>query len=178
MAWEHEVFALLDDLEGQASALWEEEREAELVDRAQAEYAAVTLASRLMASTGTTVALDLPGAGRVEGELARVGDGWCLLTGAAADWVVPMRHVQGVRWASARSVPEVAWSPVHRLGLRSALRRLAEAGVDCVVHLTGPARTEGRLTRIGSDFTEVETTAGEQVLVPCRAIVAVQERRA
>ena len=74
MAWEDELFALFDDLEGQAGALWEEDREAELADRAQAEYAAVTLASRLMASTGTTVSLELPGPGRVEGELRRVGE--------------------------------------------------------------------------------------------------------
>ena len=177
MGWEDELFALFDDLEGQADALWEEDREAELADRAQAEYVAVTLASRLMASTGTTVSLELPGPGRVEGELRRVGEDWCLLAGAAADWVVPLRHVQGVHGASVRSVPELAWSPVHRLGLRSALRRLAEADVTCLLHLTGPTRVEGRVERIGSDFAELRTAAGEPVLVPCAAIVAVQDRR-
>ena len=46
MSWEHELFALFDDLEGQASALWEVDRDAELADRARAEYATVTLASQ------------------------------------------------------------------------------------------------------------------------------------
>ena len=177
MAWEDELFALFDDLEGQASALWEADRDAELADRAQAEYAAVTLAGRLMASTGSTVALDLPGAGRVSGELRRVGQDWCLLAGPAGDWVVPLRHVQAVRGASTRAVPEVAWSPVHRLGLRSALRRLAEGGVSCLLHLAGPVRLEARVERVGADFAEVVTPAGEAVLVPYAVLVAVQDRQ-
>ena len=176
MGWEDELFALFDDLEGQASALWEADREAELADRAQAEYASVTLAGRLMASAGTTVSLELPGVGRVAGELRRVGQDWCLLAGPAGDWVVPLRHVQGVRGASTRAVPEVAWSPVHRLGLRSALRRLAEGGVSCLLHLAGPARLEARVERVGADFVEVVTSGGEPVLVPYAAIVAVQDR--
>ena len=177
MGWEHELFALFDDLEGQASALWEADREAELADRAQAEYAAVTLASRLMASVGTSVALDLPGPGRVAGELRRMGQGWCLLEGPSADWVVPLRHVQAVHDASPRSVPEVAWSPVHRLGLRSALRRLADAQVSCVVHLVGSGRLEAEVERVGEDFAEVRTASGDVRLVPYAAIVAVQDRR-
>ena len=175
MAWEDELFALLDDLEGQAAALWEADREAELADRAQAEYAAVTLASRLMASIGFPVGLDLAGLGRIEGDLQRVGEDWCLLAGGAGSWVVPLRQVLAVHGASSRSVPEVAWSPVHRLGLRSALRRLAEAGERCVVHLADGTRLEVTLGRVGSDFAEVATTAGATVLVPWTALVAVQD---
>ena len=57
MSWEHDLFALLDDLEGQAAAAWEADREAELADRARTEYGTVTLASRLMASRGRDVSL-------------------------------------------------------------------------------------------------------------------------
>ena len=46
-------FALFDDLEQQAESLYAEERDLELADRTRAEYSAVTLASRLMASLGT-----------------------------------------------------------------------------------------------------------------------------
>src|SRR4051812_12227788 len=127
MSWEHELFALFDDLEGQAAAAWEADREAELADRARSEYAAVTLASRLMASRGHDVALELPHLGRLEGRLHRVGEGWCLLSGRGQDWIVPLGAVAVVRGASERSVPEVAWSPVDRLGLRAALRRVADA---------------------------------------------------
>jgi hypothetical protein len=176
MSWELELFAVLDDLEGQASALWEAEREAELVDRARTEYAAVTLASRLMASRGRTVALDLPHLGRIEGSLDRVGDGWCLLGGAGQDWIVPLPAVTAVHGAAERSVPEVAWSPVDRLGLRAALRRVADAGSRCLLHLRDGSRHEARVERVGADFLEVRDTAGGTLLVPYAALVALQRR--
>lgn len=179
MGWEEELFALLDDLEGQASAAWEAEREVELLDRAQAEYAAVTLASRLMASLGSPVTLDLPHVGRVHGVLGRVGEDWCLLGDGVQDWIVPTRHVCLVHSASARSVPEIAWSPVHRLGLRSALRRLADVEQACVVHLGDGTRHEVVVRRVGADFVEASAMAGgAAVLVPYAAIVAVQSREA
>lgn len=179
MAWEHELFALFDDLEGQAAALWEADREAEIADRARAEYASVTLASRLMASRGHDVRLDLPHVGRVEGRLDRVGDGWCLLSGTGQDWIVPLGHVVTAHGCSARSVPEVAWSPVDRLGLRAALRRLAETGARCVVHLADGSWHAGRLERAGADFVECVPDGdapGDPVLVAHAALVAVQSR--
>ena len=53
MAWEEELFAVLDDLEQQAEALYDAEREVDLADRSRAEYQQVTLASRLMATVGS-----------------------------------------------------------------------------------------------------------------------------
>ncbi|GAA1924344.1 hypothetical protein [Nocardioides hwasunensis] len=181
MSWEHELFALFDDLEGQAAAAWEADREAEIADRARAEYAAVTLASRLMATRGRDVALDLPHVGRIEGRLARVGEGWCLLSGSGQDWIVSVRAVAGVRGATERSVPEVAWSPVDRLGLRAALRRLADAEARCLVHLADGRRHEAYVERVGADFLECRTVADagdprEVVLVPYDGLVAVQSR--
>ena len=176
MSWEHELFALLDDLEGQAGAAWEAEREAELADRARTEYGAVTLASRLMASRGETVAIDLPHVGRIEGRLDRVGEGWCLLGGQGQDWIVPLRWIVVVRGASPRSVPEVAWSPVDRLGLRAALRRLADAGARCLVHLSDGSRHEAYVDRVGADFLEAGDGSGGSLLVAYDALVAVQSR--
>jgi hypothetical protein len=138
----------------------------------------VTLASRLMASRGQAVAVDLPHVGRLEGRLDRVGEGWFLLTGRGQDWIVPLRWVVGVRGASARSVPEVAWSPVDRLGLRAALRRLSDAGERCVVHLADGTRREAYVERVGADFMECRGEAGAEppFLVPYDALVAVQRR--
>ena len=55
MSWEHELFALFDDLEGQASALWEVDREAELhlsfTDAAFGVTTAVNLVSDAPCST-------------------------------------------------------------------------------------------------------------------------------
>ncbi|RYC11317.1 hypothetical protein [Nocardioides zhouii] len=176
MSWEHELFALFDDLEGQAAAAWEADREAELADRARAEYGSVTLASRLMASRGRPVALDLPHVGRVEGSLDRVGDGWCLLSGAGQDWIVPLPAVVAVHGASGRSVPEVAWSPVDRLSLRAALRRLADADERCLLHLADGTRLEANVHRVGADFLEARGARSERLLVPYAGLVAVQRR--
>ena len=176
MGWETELFAMFDDLEGQAAALWEADREAELADRARSEYAAVTLASRLMASLDAPVALELPGLGRLEGRLARVGESWCLVCASGQDWIVPLRQALVVHGASERSVPEVAWSPLHRLGLASALRRLADAGTRCLLHTVDGSRHEAYVERVGADFLECRTAADGRVLVPFEGIVAVQSR--
>lgn len=180
MSWEHELFALFDDLEGQATAAWEAEREAELADRARTEYGSVTLASRLMASRGDTVSVDLPHVGRIEGRVDRVGESWVLLGGRGQDWIVPLRWITGVRGARTRSVPEVAWSPVDRLGLRAALRRVADAGARCLVHLADGSRQEIYVERVGADFLECRAAADpsgdDLLLVPYDAVVAVQRR--
>jgi hypothetical protein len=129
-----------------------------------------------MASRGHDVALDLPHLGRVDGRLDRVGDGWCLLGGAGQDWILPLGSVSAVRGTSERSVPEVAWSPVDRLGLRAALRRVADAGARCLVHLLDGSRHEAYVERVGADFLECREPAGGTLLVPYAALVAVQRR--
>lgn len=174
MGWEDELFALFDDLEGRAAALYDAERGPELADRSRAEYRQVTLASRLMASGGAEVTLDVLGVGAVAGRLERVADGWCLVTGAAQDWIVVASAIAAVHAAADRSVPEVAWSPVARLGLGSALRRLAESGERCVLHLRDGSARDGVLRRVGRDFVEVRTGSDRVLLVGFDALAAVQ----
>ena len=70
MSWEEDLFALFDELEGQAEALYDAERAPELADRSRAEYQQVTLASRLMAEVGASIHLevvDRPMLGRKDG---------------------------------------------------------------------------------------------------------------
>ena len=140
----------------------------------------MSVASRLMASAGSEIAFDLLGLGRVEGVLSRVGESWCLISASGQDWVIPLRHVLTVHGASDRSVPEVAWSPVDRLGLRAALRRVADAGARCVVHLVDGTRQEAYVERVGADFLECRAAADpsgdDLLLVPYDAVVAVQSR--
>ena len=175
MSWEEEVFALLDDLEQQAEALYAAERDADLADRSRAAYREVTLASRLMATVGDEVRLDVTGVGVIAGVLERVGEGWCLVSGPAQDWVVPLSAVTSVIGTADRSVPEVAWSPVTKLGLGSALRRIADTGERCVLHLRDGTTYDGLPRRIGADFVEV-TVAERTVLVAFDALAAVQSR--
>ncbi len=178
MGWDERLFDLLDDLEGQAEALYAAERDAELADRSRAEYASVTLAARLMASVGRPVALDVAGAGRVAGELRRVGAGWCLVGNGGRDWLVPTDAVEAAEGLSERAVPEVAWSPVARLGLGSALRRLADEATPCVLLTRSGIRHDVVLLRVGGDFVEAETE-GERprrVVVALTSIGVVQSR--
>ncbi|HEY0951317.1 hypothetical protein [Nocardioides sp.] len=179
MTWEEELFAVLDDLEQQAEALYDAERSAELADRSRTEYQQVTLASRLMASLGQQVRMEVIGLGLVSGTLDRVGDGWCLVTGHAQDWVLRLGAVAAVHGASERSLPEVAWSPVARLGLGSALRRIADAGERCVVHLADGTAHDVLLRRVGADFVEAvagEVGADRTLLVAFAALAGVQSR--
>ena len=176
VAWEDELFALLDDLEGQAEAAYAEQRELELADRARAEYASVTLASRLMASVGATVTLEVRAVGRVEGVLERVAQGWCLVAAGGQDWLLPTGGVVAVAGASPRSVPEVAWSPLTRLGLGSALRRIADAGDRCMLHTLDGASYDVRLRRVGADFVEAVTGRDRELLLALDALAAVQRR--
>ena len=176
MTWEEQLFSLLDDLEQQAEAAYDAERDADLADRSRAEYAHVTLASRLMASLEDEVVLEVRGVGQVHGLLQRVGDGWCLVRGSGQDWVVRTDVVTLVRGASERSVPEVAWSPIARLGLGSALRRIADTRDPCVVHRTDGRRHDVELTRVGSDFVEAVGADAKLLLFPFASLAAVQSR--
>ena len=178
MVWDERLFDLLDDLEGQAEALYAAERDAELADRSRAEYASVTLESRLMASTGRQVILDVAGAGRVSGELRRVGSGWCLVTGDGRDCLVPTDAVESVYGLSDRALPEVAWSPVARLGLGSALRRLADEGLPCGLVTRAGVRHDVVLLRIGRDFVEGEADGDRprRVVLATAGISVVQSR--
>ena len=175
--WAEQLFALFDDLEGQAAALYEADREAELADRSRAEYAKVALATRLVASVGGLLTVEVRGVGRVEGVLERHGEGWLLLGEDRQDWIVRTDAIVTVLGASSRSVPEVAWSPLHRLGLGSALRRLAEEGERCVVHLADGRAHDGVVRRAGADFVELAVASGD-LLVPFSAMAAIQSRDA
>jgi hypothetical protein len=176
VSWEEQLFSVLDDLEQQAEALYDAERDLDLADRSRSEYAQVTLASRLMASLDAQLTLELRGVGRVSGTLQRVGTGWCLLHGGGQDWIVRTEAIAVVHDAAPRSVPEVAWSPVTRLGLGSALRRLADAGEECILHLVDGGRQEAALTRVGKDFVEGTGAAGRPILLGFSGLAAVQSR--
>lgn len=156
---------LFEDLEQQAEGLHLAERDAELVDRSRSEYAEVTFAARLHASVGSAVTFWLPGVGALEGTLARVGQGWCLLEASPSgqEWVVPLPAVTRAAGLSERAVNAAARSLVARLPLRSALRQIADARVEVVLHHLDGTQCGGRMARVGADFVElVSGTDGEQ----------------
>lgn len=165
MSWEEQLFTVLDDLEQQAQGAFGVERDLEVAERAAAEYAAVTLAARLMASVGRDVALSVQGVGTVAGTLRRVADGWCLVRGATGEWIVRTAGIAHARGLSGRAVPEAAWPAAARLGLGSALRGVAAGGGDCRMLLRDGTAYQVGLLRIGGDFAEVRAGAADEPLV-------------
>ncbi|WP_340537533.1 hypothetical protein [Nocardioides sp. GXZ039] len=177
MGWEAEIFSLLDDLEQQAESLYDADRAPEIADRSRTEYQQVTLAARLMASIDRDVTLHVSGVGPLSGRLDRVANGWCLLASPAGDWIIPLPALAAIDGAADRAVPEIAWSPLSRLGLGSALRHLADAGERCVLHRLDRVRHDGPLRRIGGDFVEVaEGDPPRITLVSFATLAAVQSR--
>ncbi|MBD8870263.1 hypothetical protein [Nocardioides donggukensis] len=180
MTWESRLLAFLDDLELQAQGAFAAERGLEVAERARAEYAEVTLAARLMAALDGEVSLRVAGVGELTGRLARVADGWCLLATPEREWVVALAAVGAARGLPTGAVPAAAWPVTARLGLGSALRRLAEDGEECAVRLRDQTAYVGRLGRVGRDFVEVRS--GEYprleapVLVPFAGLAAVHSR--
>ena len=180
MRWEERLLELFDDLEQQAEGLALAGRDAEVAELSRAEYARVDLAARLHASVGRSVRLAVTGLGLVQGRLAGVGDGWCLLSNGPAEWLVRTPAIRSARGLSPQSRPPLARPVTARLGLPSALRGVAEAGSGVVVHhLDGTCR-RGRLARVGADFVELiegdETVAavGEVEVVPLDSLAAVR----
>ncbi len=178
MTWEEGIFGFLDDLEHRAGALFEADRDVEVADRSRTEYQQVTLGSRLQASVGRDVVLHVVGVGALRGRLGRVCATWCLMnataTATARDWLVPLAAVAAADGLDDRSVPEVAWSPLSRLGLGSALRRLGDAGERCVVHRRDGGRHDGVPARIGQDFVELAEGdgSGARVSVVAFSVIA------
>lgn len=177
MTWEAALFAFLDDLEGQAQGVFDADRQLEVADRARGEYASVTVASRLMASVGRTLNVRVRGAGLLEGRLAAVGTGWCLLESGAQEWIVRQEAIATVAGVSERSVPKDAWPVTARLGWASMLRRIAEAGDSCHLRLLGSEDHHVVPTRVGQDFLEARLGARQELMLfPFDAMAAVHSR--
>ncbi|KQY56253.1 hypothetical protein [Nocardioides sp. Root140] len=178
MTWEADLFAYLDDLEGEAGAVFDAERQIEVADRARAEYSSVDAAGRLMASVGSDVALRVTGLGALRGRLVRVATGWCLVESGQQEWIVRLAAISMMQGISPRSVPHDAWPVTAKLGLRSALRRISESQERCGLRMLDGAQYDVVPVRVGADF--VEAVMGEQRelhLFTFEALAAVHTRR-
>jgi hypothetical protein len=159
MGWEERLLALFDDLEQEAEGLALADRDLEVAELGRAEYAAVDLAARLHASVGLDVAVQVAGPGRLDGRLCAAGRDWLLLAAAAArpaqEWLVRLPALVSVEGLSDRAVPEPARGVAARLGVGSALRRLAESREPVLLAHVDGTTVRGRLRRVGADFVEV-----------------------
>jgi hypothetical protein len=179
VSWEDRLLALFDDLDQQAEGLALAERDVEVAELGRAEYAAIDLAARVHASVGSRVRLAVAGLGTVDARLCAAGSDWCLLAtaapGAGREWLVRLAAVAAAEGLSERAVPEAARPVTSRLGVGSALRRLAESREPVqLVRLDGAA-VRGRLRRVGADFAEVvaEGDRSGLTLLPFAHLAAV-----
>jgi hypothetical protein len=177
MTWDDRLARLLEDLEQQADGLAMAERDAQVAELSRAEYAQVDLAGRLHASVGRRLQVGVTGAGTVDGSLARVGQGWCLLEVGTAEWIVRLPAVGSVRGLSDRSVGAQARPLGARLGVASALRGVGESGGEAVVLRLDGGSARGTLGRVGADFVDLrlgEGRSGHLETVPFAALAAVR----
>ena len=173
MRWEERLLDLFDDLEQQADGLALAERDALVAEQSRAEYAGVDLASRLAASVGGRVRLDVRGVGGLDGVLRRTGDGWLVLDAGGRAWVVVLAAVRRARGLADGAVDAAARPLTTRLGLASALRGLAEGRWETVLHGRDGQVTRAVLGRVGRDFVEARTPDGSLEVVPFTAIAAL-----
>jgi hypothetical protein len=180
MRWDLRLGELFDDLEQQADGLALAQRDAEVAELVRAEYAQVDLEARLHASLGGRLLLDVEGAGVLDGTLTRVGAGWCLLGAHGREWLVRLAATRSLRGLAERAVAVRARPVTSRLGLGSALRRVAEDRDEVVLHRTDGTTSRGRLVRVGVDFVDLgaaddgaESTGLAQT-VPLHAFAALR----
>jgi hypothetical protein len=178
MTWEERLLDLFDDLELQAEGLQLAERDALVLEQRRAEYAEVGLAVRLHGTVGAQVSVELDGVGLIHATLARVGAGWCLLRAEGRDWLVPLAAVRSWRGLADRGPSEAARPVTARLGLGSALRAVAEAHGEVLLHRADGSVTRGVLGRVGADFLELggdDAEPGGYVdVVPFAAVTALR----
>lgn len=179
MGWEETMFAMFDDLEQQAEGLALADRAAEVAELAVAEYAQLSLASRLHASLERQVRVRLVGGMVVGGRLVRVGEDWLMVADDTMEHVIRREAVLALSGLSARAVKEETWGVVDRLSLRALLRRLAASASTCAVQFLDGQSLEGRVGRVGRDFLELQVGEGHdrvRQVLPLASVAVLRGR--
>jgi hypothetical protein len=155
VTWERQLLALFDDLEQQAEGLALAERDVAVEELSRAGYAEVDLAARLHASIGARLVLAVVGVGQIRATVHRVGTDWLLGSEETHEWIVRLAALGHVRGLADRAVDERHRPAPARVGLGSALRKVAEDRVAVVLHRLEGGSVRGQVRRVGADFVEL-----------------------
>jgi hypothetical protein len=149
--------ALFADLEAAAEAEERLEYEADVVEQARAEYAAVHLSDRLRAHgdrhAGQDLVCHLSDGSRLQGRVRDVAAQWLLMRTGQGDVLIPMSSLTGVE-GLGRASAAPAGVLDRRVGLAVVLRRLAVQRVPVRLTLAGAAVVAGTVDRVGADHFE------------------------
>jgi len=167
MRWDR----LFDELEAQAADLEHDERDALVDELRDGDWAETSWRDLL----GGTVALEVLGAGRVDGRVNLVNERLIQLTGEHVDLVVAAAAVLVVHDAERRA--DEPGRVATALGWGHVFRALRDAGEEVTVRLVDGSSRTGRPEVVGRDFVRVVTAAGRPQDVVWAAIALVSGRR-
>ncbi len=154
MRWT-ELFA---DLEAQALAWEAADVDAEIADRTRAEQGTVAWTQRLSAAIGSTLVLQVQGAGELGGRVSALGADWLLVEDdrSGGEQLVLTAAVLAVRDLGRRAHAEGARGKVlARLGVASPLRAIVRDRVSVQCRLRDGSLQSGTPERVGVDHLDL-----------------------
>lgn len=162
------IDALLSDIEAADTAAQAHARWGEFGDEVAAHAAERTLLERLRGALGQRVRL-VTAAREIEGTAVFLGRGIIVVTGAEFS-IVSTGHIIGLRTSSRRHRFDPG--PLERLGMSSALRRLAAEYEEIAIEIAGQeGAMRGRSELVSSDYVEISGR-----VIPFSAIAVVHAR--
>jgi hypothetical protein len=169
MRWD-QLFA---DLNAEFEAGLQAELEAEIAERARAEFSRIDLLDRLRAATGRSVTISVDGAGTLVATVGQVGAGWALLEAGGVEILLnaaAIVSVAGLSNGGAQALP--SHSVESRLGLGFVLRGLARDRSRIIAQLRDGDALGGSVDRVGADAVDIaEHPPGESYRVSARGVV-------
>ncbi|MDQ3627464.1 MAG: hypothetical protein M3419_01335 [Actinomycetota bacterium] len=179
MRWD-DLFA---DLEMEAEAVLQRERDGEIAERTRVERSRIALLDRLHAARGHELGVSVDVLGAVRGTLLRASTDWLLLRSGRHEWIIDTASVLGVSGLppSARA-PGSGGAVAAALGWASAWRVLARDRTQLLVCRRDGTTMSAVADRVGEDFVELRAGSDDQptegarnrVAVPFTAVVAVR----
>lgn len=162
------IDALLSDIEAADMAAQTHARWGELGDEVATHAAERTMLERLRGTLGQRVRLATT-AREIEGTAVFLGRGIFVVTGAEVA-IVSISHIIGLRVPSRRHRFDLG--PLERLGMSSALRRLAAEYEEIAIEIAGQeGAIRGRSELVSSDYVEISGR-----VIPFSAIAVVHAR--
>ena len=167
MRWE-KLFA---EIEAQSGDVARAERDAEILDRTEGEWAATSWRDRLAPGP---ISLRVAGLGRIDGSLARITGAWLLLQTDAYEVIVNPDWVSAVSTSASRAKPLSALE--RRMTWVHAIRMLQREGARIHVVRADGSSVDGTARLAGKDFVEIKTDQSTDEMVPYSMLAAISCR--